>query len=249
MPTLTAYATGYTLNNSLIVNGNNPLNAGVSNYSYATCKRDSDYSSSVIFYGFNFSSIPTGSTITSIVAKIKVEQFGSQYCQVTFSINNGYNGSSGTMGGSGAETIQQSLSASLADLKANANNNSIEVDTFLLYSEWTYVYGMQIEVTYTVPTYNISASAGSNGSISPNGTVSVSRGSNQTFTITPNTGYLLDVLTVDGSTANPTTTTPSITYVFTNVTTTHSISVTFKLGYDLKKLFHEQLNEQLFGGI
>ena len=41
----------------------------------------------------------------------------------------------------------------------------------------------------TLKTYTITASAGTGGSISPSGGVSVQSGANQTFTITPNTGY------------------------------------------------------------
>ena len=37
--------------------------------------------------------------------------------------------------------------------------------------------------------YTIAASAGSNGTISPSGAISVNSGGSQTFTITPATGY------------------------------------------------------------
>ena len=73
--------------------------------------------------------------------------------------------------------------------------------------------------------YNIVASAGANGSISPNGTTAVCSGTNQAYTITPNGGYhILDVL-VDGvSNAGAI---GSGAFTFTNVTATHTISVTF----------------------
>jgi len=76
--------------------------------------------------------------------------------------------------------------------------------------------------------YNITASVGANGSISPNGTTVVCSGNNQTYTITPNAGYqILDVL-VDGvSNAGAIL---SGSYTFTNVTTTHTISSIFLLG-------------------
>ena len=75
-----------------------------------------------------------------------------------------------------------------------------------------------------VPGYTITASAGANGTISPSGAVTVYQGSNQAFTITPNNGYLVDIVTVDSvSQGSPT------TYTFTNVQTAHTISVTFKV--------------------
>ena len=79
--------------------------------------------------------------------------------------------------------------------------------------------------TIEVPQYQIVATAGANGSISASGTVAVSCGTDASFTITPDAGYVVDVLTVDGSPVAP-----STSYSFTNVTTSHSISVTFKSG-------------------
>jgi hypothetical protein len=68
----------------------------------------------------------------------------------------------------------------------------------------------------------ISASAGANGSISPSGSVSVPYGSSQAFAITPNTGYHVASVLVDGSSVGAVT-----SYTFTNVTTNHTISASF----------------------
>ena len=46
-----------------------------------------------------------------------------------------------------------------------------------------------IAASFVAKTYAIAASAGTNGSISPTGSVSVSHGGSQAFTITANTGY------------------------------------------------------------
>ncbi len=78
----------------------------------------------------------------------------------------------------------------------------------------------------TLPTYTITATVGANGTISPTGAVIVDCGANQLFTITPNAGYsILDVL-VDGvSNAGAIATG---TYTFTNVTANgHTINATF----------------------
>ncbi len=71
---------------------------------------------------------------------------------------------------------------------------------------------------------NITASAGTNGTISPIGVTSVSCGANQIYTITPDPGYAVSVVTVDGSSVGAVT-----TYTFSNVTTTHTINATFAL--------------------
>jgi|GEM_PF-2263307 len=80
-----------------------------------------------------------------------------------------------------------------------------------------------ITAVYTsVASSNIVASAGANGNISPSGTTSVSCGGSQSYTITPDVGYgVLDVL-VDGVSVGAVT-----SYDFTNVTTGHTISATF----------------------
>ncbi len=71
-------------------------------------------------------------------------------------------------------------------------------------------------------THVITASAGSNGSISPTGSVSVVQGANRAFTITPSAGYNIASLVVDSVSVAT-----STTYTFTNVTTAHTIAVTF----------------------
>ena len=54
-----------------------------------------------------------------------------------------------------------------------------------------------ISATFALNTYTITATAGSNGSISPVGATTVNCGSNQTYTITPDPGYLVDDVLVD----------------------------------------------------
>jgi lysophospholipase L1-like esterase len=79
-----------------------------------------------------------------------------------------------------------------------------------------------ISATFTPITHTITASAGANGSISPPGAVSVNQGSNQSFTITPNAGYNIADVLVDGSSVGAV-----ASYTFTNVTANHTISATF----------------------
>ncbi len=55
-----------------------------------------------------------------------------------------------------------------------------------------------ISAAFSQLVYTISASAGAGGNITPNGTVPVLCGTSQTFTITPNTGYHITNVVVDG---------------------------------------------------
>jgi uncharacterized repeat protein (TIGR02543 family) len=73
--------------------------------------------------------------------------------------------------------------------------------------------------------FTITASAGTNGVISPTGAVSVPYGTNQIFSFSPNSGYEIDVLTVDNEIVSNT----SGNYTFTNITSNHTIDVTFKV--------------------
>lgn len=70
--------------------------------------------------------------------------------------------------------------------------------------------------------YSVISSAGINGSISAGATVN--SGSNLTFTITPAENYIIDLLTVDGVEVSS-----SLIYTFNNITSNHTINVTFKI--------------------
>ncbi len=70
--------------------------------------------------------------------------------------------------------------------------------------------------------YAISATAGTGGSISPSGSIEVNHGTDQTFTITPDTGYIISDVSVDGSSVGI----PD-SYTFTSVTADHTISASF----------------------
>ncbi|MFD0681135.1 MULTISPECIES: metallophosphoesterase [unclassified Paenibacillus] len=71
------------------------------------------------------------------------------------------------------------------------------------------------------------ASAGSGGTISPNGYVLVERGQSQKFTFTPNEYFVIDTVKVDG--VGNTAAVAAGEYIFDNVTAVHTIDVTFKL--------------------
>ena len=80
-----------------------------------------------------------------------------------------------------------------------------------------------ISASFVKKTFKITASAGAGGSISPNGTSTVSYGDSKTFTITPTQGYKVKSVVVDGTNKGELT-----TYTFNNVKGAHTISVTFE---------------------
>jgi hypothetical protein len=77
-----------------------------------------------------------------------------------------------------------------------------------------------------VQTYLITSSAGSGGTISPSGNISVAQGTSQTFTFTPSLGYEIDQVLIDG--VNNPTAVSTGSYTFNNINVNHTIYVTFK---------------------
>ena len=70
--------------------------------------------------------------------------------------------------------------------------------------------------------YTIKATAGTGGAISPSGNVSVREGRDQTFTITPDKGYAVANVKIDGKSIGAVK-----SYTFENVRRTHTIEVIF----------------------
>ena len=73
--------------------------------------------------------------------------------------------------------------------------------------------------------YTIEATAGAGGSISPSGSVSVHEGADQTFTITPDKGYAVANVKIDGESIGA-----MKSYTFENVSKAHAIEVIFVKG-------------------
>ena len=75
------------------------------------------------------------------------------------------------------------------------------------------------------PNYTIKATAGAGGSISPSGNVSVCEGGDQTFTITPDKGYAVANVKIDGKSIGAVK-----SYTFENVSSPHTIEAIFVKG-------------------
>jgi uncharacterized repeat protein (TIGR02543 family) len=81
-----------------------------------------------------------------------------------------------------------------------------------------------ISATFAINTFTITASAGSYGTISPSGSVTVDTGANQAFSITPDANYHVDTVKVNGL---PIGAVPS--YTFYSVGADSSISASFAI--------------------
>jgi hypothetical protein len=125
-----------------------------------------------------------------------------------------------SQGASQTFTITPSVGYQVADVQVDGQSAG-PVGTYTL-TGITAPHTISAIFAATVTNYTITATAGSNGSISPSGAVTVNSGASQTLTISPNTGYQVAGVQVDGVSVGAVT-----THTFSNVTANHTIAATF----------------------
>ena len=126
------------------------------------------------------------------------------------------------LGGSESLTfaIAPSTGYTLSDVKVDSTSQG----PITSYTFSSITASHTISASFAINHYAIVPTAGANGSISP-GTQSVPYGSpSPAFTITPNTGYHVADVLVDGSSVGPVT-----TYTFPSVSAAHTISASFAI--------------------
>ncbi len=136
----------------------------------------------------------------------------------------------GTISPEGDITVYESFSktftfASVLGYKISdvlVDGSSIGVVDSYTFTNVTANHTISVEFQ-AVTIYTITSSAEEGGSISPSGTVQVSESWSQKYTMLPSPGYVVDSVIVDGNDVGDMT-----SYTFTNVTSNHTISVTFK---------------------
>jgi PKD repeat protein len=136
-------------------------------------------------------------------------------------------GAGGSISPSGAVSVvyggSQTFSIS-PDTGYRITDVKVDGDSMGAISTYTFTMVTSSRAIYAAFAKNpvITASAGSNGAISPSGAVSVAYGSTQNFTITADPGYRVAEVFVDGNPQGA-----STQYMFSNVDTDHTISATF----------------------
>ena len=96
--------------------------------------------------------------------------------------------------------------------------STMPAENLTVTAQWRYNGGGSSGYSY----YTIKATAGTGGSISPSGNVSVREGRDQAFTITPDKGYAVANVKIDGKSIGAVK-----SYTFENVRRTHTIEVIF----------------------
>ena len=146
----------------------------------------------------------------------------------TVTVNAGSNG--GTVNPSGVQTVAQgsnfTFTATPNDCYQIANvtvNGSAVTLNNNQYTISNITANQTVNVTFSQLSYTINATAGNGGSISPAGQSTVNCGDDITYTITPNNGYMVASLTVDGQNVGS-----QSSYTFNDVDANHTISATFE---------------------
>jgi hypothetical protein len=154
-----------------------------------------------VYYSVSANACPDARTASSTFAGkvFTVTQSGATTYTITASAGTG-----GTISPSGTVTLAHGASQTFNIAASNGYQVSdVTVDGTSIGTVSSYTFSNvtanhTIAATFSIKTYTITASAGTGGSISPSGSVSMNHGVSQTFTITPNTGYRIASVTVDG---------------------------------------------------
>ncbi|HNS77602.1 MAG TPA: fibronectin type III domain-containing protein [Syntrophorhabdus sp.] len=183
-----------------------------------------------VYYSINANSDSSSRTASSTIAKntFTVTQEGNSTTTYTITASAG---TGGTISPTGTVTVSRNASRSFTITPSTGYSiDRVIVDGSSVGAVSTYTFS-NVTANHTISasfkadttTYTITASAGTGGTISPTGTVTVSRNASRSFTITPSTGYSIDRVIVDGSSVGAVS-----TYTFSNVTANHTISASFK---------------------
>lgn len=166
---------------------------------------------------YTFSNIATNHTISA--------SFAQDTVVYTITASAGANGS---ISPSGSVNVNQGLNQTLT-MTANTGYHiadvlvdSVSVGAVSNYGFTNVTANHTISASFAINTYTLSASAGTNGSISPSGTANVNYGGSLAYTITPATGYSVDAVLVDGVMVGAVS-----NYTFSSVTANHTLSATF----------------------
>lgn len=213
MATARLVASAYALSNTSYFSVTYPERAynNTDNTDYATFRTTSNSTSSRYVYlkGFNFSDIPSSANVSSFSVKIKLYGTGLSssaaypcLCNNTSAISNT---STTTRPSTTVQTITIPTGSLTWDTIKNTygSNFAIRIDarrSSRNTASYLYIYGAEIEVTYTIPVYHdVTVTNSTTATVSPTGTTSVLEG--EDFVVSTNT---LSGITVTDNGANVT---------------------------------------------
>jgi len=137
-------------------------------------------------------------------------------------------GANGSISPSGADTVAYGSSPAFTITPATGYHvadvlvDSASVGAVTSYTFNNVTANHAIAASFAINTYTITASAGPNGSITPNGTIEANYGDSLAFTITADAHFHVDSVVVDGSNAGAVT-----AYSFAHIAANHTIAAAF----------------------
>lgn len=185
-------------------------------------------------YAWAVPDAPTASARVRVIARDAAGNAGRDSSDADFTIDRwvitASAGANGTIAPSGAVGVAEGASQGftitpdtchhVADVLVDGSSvGAVTAHTFT-----SVTANHTIAASFASDTFTIAASAGANGSITPGGAVPVSCGASQAFTITPDPGYHVADVQVDGGSVGAVT-----AYTFNDVTAGHTIAASFAI--------------------
>ena len=202
MPTVKLVASNYSVSGTVTVSNANNMYTDVSSTTYATITHTTTGTTSYYCYikGFNFSSIPSDVIVSSFTIRIRGYESGlstsTSYAPRLYNNTSSITGASAASSnfGANASTITVPFTGTWDTLKGYGANLGIRVvirRSSRNTQGYLYVYGAEIEVTYTVPVYHTITATG-DGVLDPAGQTSLLEGEDYTLRISGITPSVTD---------------------------------------------------------
>lgn len=197
MPTIKLVPSTYYLSNSsyLSVSNASAMYDDTDSTDYATVTNSRNSTSSYYIYlrGFNFEDIPSAAVVTDFTIRLKARESGvstsSSYKPYLADGTSAINGSCDVITTTATVHEFSGLSDDWADIVGYGSDFGIRINCRRSSRNTTgymYIYGAEIEVTYTVPDpRTITTTLTGDGTISPSGTTTAYDGDEFELTITP----------------------------------------------------------------
>lgn len=197
MPTIRLVPSTYYLSNSSYLSVSNAENMydDTDSDTYATVTNSRSSTSSYYIYlrGFNFDDIPSAAVVTGFTIKLKARESGvstsTSYKPYLANGTTAINGTCDVITTTATVHEFSGLSADWEDIVGYGSNFGIRINCRRASRNTTcymYIYGAEIEVTYTVPTpRTITTALTGDGTISPSGSTTTYDGEEFELTITP----------------------------------------------------------------
>ena len=197
MATMRLVPSTYYLSSSSYLSVSNASNMyhNTDNTTYATVTNSRTGTSSYYIYvrGFNFDDIPSAAVVTSFTVKLKAKESSvstsTSYKPYLADGTSAINGSCDVITTTTTIHTFTGLTADWDDIKAMGSDFGIRINcrrSSRNTTSYMYIYGAEIEVTYTVPaSATVTSTLQGNGTIDPSGAYSTYEGKEYTLTITP----------------------------------------------------------------